>query len=48
MRDRIDHHHFEIDLDIVWSTVTEDFPVLLTALRATWSRPRREDFGSGS
>jgi uncharacterized protein with HEPN domain len=35
MRDRIVHHYFEIDLDIVWSTVTEDFPVLLTALRAT-------------
>ncbi len=34
MRDRIVHQYFEIDLDIVWSTVTEDFPVLLAALRA--------------
>jgi uncharacterized protein with HEPN domain len=34
MRDRIVHHYFEIDLDIVWPTVTEDFPVLLSALRS--------------
>jgi uncharacterized protein with HEPN domain len=34
MRDRIVHQYFLIDLDIVWSTVTEDFPVLLAALRS--------------
>ena len=34
MRDRIVHHYFEIDVDIVWSTVTEDFPGLLAALHA--------------
>ena len=34
MRGRIVHQYFEIDLDIVWSTVTGDFPVLLAALRA--------------
>jgi uncharacterized protein with HEPN domain len=33
MRDRIVRQYFVIDLDIVWSTVTEDFPVLLSALR---------------
>ncbi len=34
MRDRVVHHYFQIDLDIVWSTVSEDFPMLLAALRA--------------
>ena len=34
MRDRVVHHYFQIDLDIVWSTVSEDFPTLLAALRA--------------
>jgi uncharacterized protein with HEPN domain len=37
MRDRIVHHYFEIDLEVVWATVTEDFPVLLAALHAPQS-----------
>jgi uncharacterized protein with HEPN domain len=37
MRDRIAHQYFVIDLDIVWSTVTEDFAVLLAALRSPQS-----------
>lgn len=37
MRDRIVHHYFEIDVDIVWSTVTEDFPLLLAELRSPQS-----------
>jgi uncharacterized protein with HEPN domain len=32
MRDRLVHHYFDIDLDILWSTVTEDLPALLQAL----------------
>lgn len=32
-RDRLTHHYFEIDLDRLWSTVTEDLPALLAALR---------------
>lgn len=32
MRNRLIHGYFDIDLDIVWSTVTED-PPLLSALR---------------
>ena len=28
MRDKITHHYFRIDLDIVWKTVTDDIPEL--------------------
>ena len=33
MRDRLVHHYFDINLDILWSTVTEDLPRLLEALQ---------------
>jgi uncharacterized protein with HEPN domain len=29
MRDRLIHHYFDIDLDILWATVREDMPALL-------------------
>lgn len=32
MRDRLVHHYFDINLDILWNTVTEDLPTLLRAL----------------
>lgn len=32
MRDRLIHHYFDIDLDILWVTVTEDLPQLLKVL----------------
>lgn len=32
MRDRLVHHYFDINLDILWSTVTEDLPALLETL----------------
>lgn len=32
MRDRLIHHYFDIDLDILWVTVTEDLPELLMLL----------------
>lgn len=32
MRDRLVHHYFDINLDVLWSTVTEDLPALLAAL----------------
>lgn len=32
MRDRLIHHYFDIDLDILWVTVTEDLPKLLEVL----------------
>jgi uncharacterized protein with HEPN domain len=32
MRNRLVHAYFDIDLDRVWDTVTEDLPPLVTAL----------------
>jgi uncharacterized protein with HEPN domain len=32
MRDRLVHHYFDIDLDVLWSTITEDLPALLASL----------------
>ena len=32
MRDRLVHHYFDINLDVLWSTVTEDLPTLLSPL----------------
>jgi hypothetical protein len=29
---RLVHHYFEINLDVLWSTVTDDLPRLLTIL----------------
>jgi uncharacterized protein with HEPN domain len=33
-RDRLTHHYFEIDLEVLWSAVTADLPALLAALPA--------------
>ncbi len=32
MRDRLVHHYFDIDLDVLWSTVESDLPGLLDVL----------------
>lgn len=32
MRDRLVHHYFDIDLDVLWTTVTDDLPRLLAAM----------------
>jgi uncharacterized protein with HEPN domain len=32
MRDRLVHHYFDINLDVLWQTVTVDLPELLQAL----------------
>ena len=32
MRDRLVHHYFDTNLDVLWSTVTEDLPALLEHL----------------
>ncbi len=29
MRDRLVHHYFDIDLDVLWSTVRDDLPAVL-------------------
>ena len=34
MRNRLNHAYFDVDLDVVWTTVTEDLPALLPALDA--------------
>jgi uncharacterized protein with HEPN domain len=34
MRNHLIHAYFEVDLDIVWTTVTEDLPPLLPVLEA--------------
>lgn len=37
MRDRRIHHYFDINLDVLWSTVTEDLPGCWPPSRATLS-----------
>ena len=32
MRDRLVHHYFDVDLDVLWATVTVDLPAVLTAI----------------
>lgn len=32
MRDRLVHHYFDIDLDVLWSMVTTDLPALLAVV----------------
>lgn len=32
MRDRLVHHYFDVNLDVLWSTVTVDLPALLEHL----------------
>ena len=32
MRDRLVHHYFDIDLDVLWATITDDLPELLAVL----------------
>ncbi len=39
MRDRLIHHYFDINLDVLWQTVTEDLPLLLEALGDPDRRP---------
>jgi uncharacterized protein with HEPN domain len=34
MRDRLAHRYFDVDLDIVWSVVTRDLPILLPQIEA--------------
>ena len=35
MRDRLVHHYFNIDLDVLWSTVQDDLPALLALIPRT-------------
>jgi uncharacterized protein with HEPN domain len=42
MRNRLIHAYFEINLDIVWQTITEELPTLVTELRAALSQDHAE------
>ncbi|MDP1650210.1 MAG: DUF86 domain-containing protein [Rubrivivax sp.] len=37
MRNALAHGYFKIDLGVVWTTITNDLPALLSALRAVAS-----------
>jgi uncharacterized protein with HEPN domain len=39
MRNRLIHGYFDVDLDRVWDTVTDDLPPLLAHLEAALARP---------
>ena len=32
MRDKLMHHYFGVDIEVVWKTIKEDIPVLKTSL----------------
>lgn len=40
MRDRLVHHYFDINLDILWRTITEDLPQLIASLPPEHERDR--------
>jgi uncharacterized protein with HEPN domain len=39
MRNRLIHGYFDVDLDRVWDTVTDDLPPLLVKLEVALARP---------
>lgn len=39
MRDRLTHHYFDVNLDVLWATITEDFPRLLDVLPSDPQHP---------
>ena len=41
MRDRLVHHYFDINLDVLWQTITEDLPQMLAALPSEDELDRR-------
>jgi hypothetical protein len=50
MRDRLVHHYFDINLDVLWSTVTHDLPRLLAILPDSLAQPAacvRDERGGG-
>ena len=40
MRNRVVHDYFEIDLDIVWSTIRQDLPQLADQIRSMLKAPQ--------
>ncbi len=45
MRDRLIHHYFDINLDILWTTVTVDLPELLKVVPQIDDPPTLSDAG---
>ncbi len=43
MRDRLIHGYFDVDLDVVWSVVNSDLPVLIGQLDAMHAEDREAD-----
>ena len=41
MRNRLIHAYFDVDLDIVWTTVSEDLPSLLPVLESALAQMER-------
>ena len=41
MRDRLVHHYFDINLDVLWQTITEDLPQMLATLPSEDQLDRR-------
>ena len=42
MRNRIVHAYFDVDLDIVWQTATENLPSLMPDLEKLWKEVQRD------
>lgn len=38
MRDKIAHHYFRINLDVVWKTATDDLPALRPQIEAIYKK----------
>ena len=41
MRDRLIHGYFDVNLDVVWETVSQDLPPLITQLQKLLSSEKR-------
>ncbi len=42
MRDRLVHHYFDINLDVLWETIAEDLPQMLAMIPSEDPLDRRE------
>lgn len=38
MRDKVVHHYFRLNLDVIWQTAIEDIPKLLLQIKAITAR----------
>lgn len=33
MRNKLAHHYFGVNMEVIWQTITEDLPILIKALK---------------